>query len=307
MHIKQIGYALPKLLEPLAARAQRLNIPADYVMIYNRIYGIDQLPYDPNATVNSLLSEAVHNCLNAADIDVQTIKWLISSQTLYPNVPYGHNHLQKIKENFGLQQAHHFATNADKCASIAKACQLAQILFESDECQEHILIVTADITDEDTRQLSVTGLETDSAAAVLFSRKHHSQKILYTSIAQYGQYSKDFFTKGNKQDFEERYPTLLAQTILRAAQASNKDLKKVRWIFAHHASHYSWRKVANILNYPFENIYLKHAATFGHCFGADPWINFALATKENLLNKGDLCILVTVGLGASFSAMVVEV
>ena len=47
-------------------------------------------------------------------------------------------------------------------------------------------------------------------------------------------------------------------------------------------------------------------ATTGHCFGADPFINYATARDFGRLSPGDRYLMVAVGLGANFAATVVE-
>ena len=44
----------------------------------------------------------------------------------------------------------------------------------------------------------------------------------------------------------------------------------------------------------------------GHCFGADSFIGYAAARAEGRLRAGDPFLMVAVGLGATFSAMVLR-
>ena len=44
----------------------------------------------------------------------------------------------------------------------------------------------------------------------------------------------------------------------------------------------------------------------GHCFCADPFINYRTAVERQLLRRGDRYLMAAIGLGAAFSAQVFE-
>ncbi|WP_253073651.1 3-oxoacyl-[acyl-carrier-protein] synthase III C-terminal domain-containing protein [Sodalis ligni] len=45
---------------------------------------------------------------------------------------------------------------------------------------------------------------------------------------------------------------------------------------------------------------------YGHCFGADPYLNLATLIRQQRLSRGDKVMLVSVGLGATFSSLLLE-
>jgi len=68
----------------------------------------------------------------------------------------------------------------------------------------------------------------------------------------------------------------------------------------------SWYQVAAAIHMPIEKIYLKNISKTGHCFGSDPFINLKDGISAGLISPGDYYLLVTVGLGATFSAILFQ-
>jgi 3-oxoacyl-[acyl-carrier-protein] synthase-3 len=55
-----------------------------------------------------------------------------------------------------------------------------------------------------------------------------------------------------------------------------------------------------------DRIFLGNVPITGHCFCADPFLNYRTVADLGLLNPGDRYLMVTVGLGSTFSAMVFQ-
>lgn len=308
MYIKNIGFEIPKSVEPFSERAKRLNLTKDMETFYERFYGFTDLPYDPDATVDTLLTQAVNNCLaKTPSLDLNTVKWLIFSQSICPNLPFGYNILGKIKEDFALTKANYFGTYGHRCASIIKACQLAEVLFSKQEEQDHILITAADVGIGNDPFVPRMNMVTSSACALLLAKSHDANEVLHITVEQHTEYINHFYTTDRVVNYEKNYVTMLIGLIRRICQDSGIDLNQVKFIFPLHIKKYVWKSAAEQLNFPFEKIYFDNASRIAHCFTSDAWINFALASETNLLDKGDLCILVTVGLAGSFTAVLIRV
>ena len=55
---------------------------------------------------------------------------------------------------------------------------------------------------------------------------------------------------------------------------------------------------------PAERVYLDNVGRYGHCFGADVFVNFA--TVRDSLEPGDYCLMVSAGVGDSYGAALIR-
>lgn len=76
-------------------------------------------------------------------------------------------------------------------------------------------------------------------------------------------------------------------------------------IFPHNVNLSSWQRLIRELDVPGELIYLDNVPRYGHCQCADAFLNLVSMRKEGRLEDGGIYVLVAVGLGAIYSAMVI--
>jgi transposase-like protein len=81
---------------------------------------------------------------------------------------------------------------------------------------------------------------------------------------------------------------------------------EVAAILPHNANRFSLARLCRRLGYPFERVYLDNIPVTGHCFCADPFINLHSATAQGRLEPGQIYVMTAVGLGATFSATVLQ-
>jgi 3-oxoacyl-[acyl-carrier-protein] synthase-3 len=60
------------------------------------------------------------------------------------------------------------------------------------------------------------------------------------------------------------------------------------------------------LGLPPDRVVTDTIAEIAHCWGADPFINYRVAQELGRLSPGDRYLMTSVGLGATFAAMVLE-
>jgi 3-oxoacyl-[acyl-carrier-protein] synthase-3 len=103
--------------------------------------------------------------------------------------------------------------------------------------------------------------------------------------------------------YVETLDAVLREALDRAGFSANE----VTLVLPHNVNRLSWRQVADSMGIPLERIFLDNVAKLGHCFGADPFINLSDARSAGKVRPGDIVLLATAGLGATFAAMVVRV
>lgn len=84
-------------------------------------------------------------------------------------------------------------------------------------------------------------------------------------------------------------------------------MDRVDWIAPHNVNLASWHRLAQLMHFPREKIFLENVPRYGHCFGADPFINLHQLQQQQRLHKGDTVLLISVGLGATYSSLLIEI
>jgi 3-oxoacyl-[acyl-carrier-protein] synthase-3 len=106
-------------------------------------------------------------------------------------------------------------------------------------------------------------------------------------------------------EFAERYADALAEVIRAALDRAGITIDDVGLILPHHVSRMSWRQVVRKLGMRSpDRLFLDNLPLTGHCFTADSFINRETAEQRGRLRGGDRYVMTSVGLGATFSAMV---
>jgi hypothetical protein len=98
----------------------------------------------------------------------------------------------------------------------------------------------------------------------------------------------------------------LAEVIGQALAQARIALPDLRLILPHNVNRYSWLRLCRRIGHPVDRVFLENVPVTGHCFCADPFLNYRSALDRGLLRPGDPYLMAAVGLGATFSAMVFE-
>ena len=90
------------------------------------------------------------------------------------------------------------------------------------------------------------------------------------------------------------------------AKAGPAPGRRRRWSCRTTSTGCRGRGSPDIIGLPLERVFLDNVPVTGHCFCADPFINYRTALDLGRLRPGDHYLIAAVGLGATFSAMVFE-
>jgi 3-oxoacyl-[acyl-carrier-protein] synthase III len=66
----------------------------------------------------------------------------------------------------------------------------------------------------------------------------------------------------------------------------------------------SWVRICRHLGYPVDSVMLDYIPVTGHCYAADGFLNYTEAARKGLLRSGEYYMIVGVGMGGRFAAMV---
>ena len=106
-------------------------------------------------------------------------------------------------------------------------------------------------------------------------------------------------------EFCSTYTSSVAGVLQEAIAKAGLELGDITMIFPHNVNLSSWQRLIRELDVPGELIYLDNVPRYGHCQCADAFLNLVSMRKEGRLEDGGIYVLVAVGLGAIYSAMVI--
>jgi 3-oxoacyl-[acyl-carrier-protein] synthase-3 len=104
-------------------------------------------------------------------------------------------------------------------------------------------------------------------------------------------------------EFEHMYVPALADIIRDTLAQAGLGLDDLRLILPHNVNRLSWTRLCHLMDLPLDRVMMDNIPVTGHCFCADPFINYVHARDTGRLRPGEHYLMASVGLGATFSAM----
>jgi 3-oxoacyl-[acyl-carrier-protein] synthase-3 len=262
----------------------------------------------PSGTVADLLLAAAGR-LGALRGREDRVRYVVYARTVESVEPYPACALQDVRDGLGLDRAVAFTVTQHGCASGLLAVDLVGRLLAQDGDPDALALV---LTGEkaftaDVRMIPETSIMGEASAAALVRHGGPGGHVLAYATRTLGRFSDWLHPTGTLADeFREVYLEALTGVVLAALERAGMRLDDLDLVLPHNVNRHSWVRWCRQLGYPLERVLLANVPTLGHCFCADPFINHTTALELGLLGPGDRYLMASVGLGATFSAMVFE-
>ncbi|OLF05240.1 3-oxoacyl-ACP synthase [Actinophytocola xinjiangensis] len=275
---------------------------------YRRFLGLDRVRWDPAAHQVDLLCAAA-GALESLRGNEHRVRFVLHARTIEPTGPYSVNPLHQAVGKLGLGHATAFGVSQHACASGLLAVDLAaRLLAAQGDPSALALVLTGEKTYRHVARfmLAATIMGESSAACLVGLDGPRDRLVAYASRTD-GRFHELTAVSGEVATaFGEQYPAGLAAIITEAVDAAGLTLDDLALILPHNVNRVSWTRLCNQLGLPFDRVWLDNIPRTGHCFCADTFVNHTDATAAGRLRPGDHYLMVSVGLGATFSAMVLQ-
>ena len=323
--LQAVAIHLPSRSMPIEEAGERLGLSARQTLLFRRFHGLDKIRLDPDGTVENLLRGAI-SALTQLRETAHRVRYVVYATSLPVQVPYPGNPLRTVCREFGLEHALTFKVSHHACASGLLAVDVAGRLLDADAAlvdaddargrnlgpgqdgEPLALVLAGEKTFTRDAQLAPEiSLFSEGAAAALVRAGGGRDRVLSYRTALRGEYDGRL-----AEDpvllaaFNRAYPELLEGVIREASAAADTRLEDLKLILPHNANRISWRTFSRRTGFPLERILLDNVPEYGHCFAADAFINLRTALDRGLLEPGDRYLIAAAGIGAAFSAMVIE-
>jgi 3-oxoacyl-[acyl-carrier-protein] synthase-3 len=289
----------------------QLQLDEHRIGAFRRFFGLREACIHPTGTFTDLMIAAAGN-LDALRGCLPRVRYLIHARTIDGAEPDAVSSLQRVRSALGLDHAITFTVTEHACASGLLAVDIAgRLLAQDGDASGLVLVLTGEkaLTPE-ARVIPGISIMGEGAAAVLVRHGGSTDRMLtYAThtLDRINRYPK--VSDSAAQAFNDAYVDSLAEVILAVLRGAGIRLAELSLILPHNVNRISWIQLCKRLKYPLDQVLLNNVPILGHCFCADPFINFATALNLRILRRGDRYLMASVGLGtrgAIFSAMAFE-
>ncbi|ACS83923.1 3-oxoacyl-[acyl-carrier-protein] synthase III C-terminal domain-containing protein [Musicola paradisiaca] len=304
-HIDAIEMAFPPDVHTLETVAQEVGLSRLDTRMFDRFYGLRRF-HGGNGTLDELLTPVITQLQASRPQAFAAISHVAHCHTV-PDVrafdqrALTPNWLQRF-----APQVEFASLTMGHCATPLTAAEwlLKQLSPEG----YGLLLIGEKAFHPRVKLIRDTTLMGEAACAVLLSRQGDGPAILSRHTGQDGRFSiQKGYDERETTEFGEHYIDFTRRHLLAALDKANLTLGQIDWIAPHNVNLSSWHRLAQLLDFPREKIFLDNIPHYGHCFGADPFINLHFLMRQQRVRPGDKVMLVSVGLGATYASLIVEI
>jgi 3-oxoacyl-[acyl-carrier-protein] synthase-3 len=306
--IEAVASYVPEQRVSVEDVAGRLGLTTMQTRLFRRFLGLAEIRLDPDGSLLDLLSAAVSRLAELRGRE-QLVRYVLYARAMPVVEPYPVNTLRELCGAFGLGHAVSCTVTHHACATGLLAVDVAGRLLAGDEDAGALALV---LTGEkaftrDAQYVPGTSIFGEGAAACLVSLHGARDRVLAYASSIRGEFDGRLDVLPEMASrFEKEYPVSLAEAIAAAVSQAGMSLQDIGLILPHNVNVLSWQRLCRRIGFPADRVLLSNVPVTGHAFCADAFINYTTAADRGLLRPGTRYLLAAAGLGATFSAMVVE-
>jgi 3-oxoacyl-[acyl-carrier-protein] synthase-3 len=288
--------------------ADSLGLRRPEVGVFRKIYGLDRLRFDPDTGLFDLVLPAARRALKALP-EGRRVEYVIYAHTMQTLTPPHIDAAQVIRENLGLHDAEAFALTQQACVSSLGAIDVASRLLRAEASEgAHALMVTGERAYSPRVQLIPnSAIMADAAAACLVTLDGPGDEVRSFVTRTLGEYAAGLdMTREEIQGFGQSYGTVLGEVIHEDVAGAGMVFDDIDLVIPHNVNMVSWRQTIKEMEADPEKFFLDNVAHYSHTYASDVFVNYTTLRDEDRLVDGRNYVLVSVGLGATFGAMVIS-
>ncbi|MFJ8473353.1 3-oxoacyl-[acyl-carrier-protein] synthase III C-terminal domain-containing protein [Kitasatospora sp. NPDC094011] len=306
--LEAVAVHLPPHAVPIEAVGERIGLTPRQLRLFRRFHGLDQLRLDPTGTLPDLLHATLDNLPELRGRE-EHVRFVIHARSMPVAVPYPLNPLHEVLAARGLAHANAFTVTHHACAVGLLAIDLAGRLLAADPDPLALALVLAGekTFTKDAQLVPETGIFAEGAAACLVSADGPRHRVRSFAVRQRPEFDGRLAEDAELlARYQREYPNVMVEAIEAALHQAGLDLSELAAVLPHNVNQASWRMTARRIGYPLDKVVLDNVLSVGHSFAADGLINLHTATTRGLIRPGDHYLIAAAGVGATFSAMVMQ-
>ncbi|MDI5970926.1 3-oxoacyl-[acyl-carrier-protein] synthase III C-terminal domain-containing protein [Streptomyces sp. SL13] len=222
----------------------------------------------------------------------------------------------RLRDRLGLPGSGFYGVSHINCTSVLRSLELARRYLARPGAgpDERVLVLGGDQGSHHDRSRVIPGLTVagDAVVAVLVQGPGGTDRPRYRylggAVARDARFHRNLrMTRQESAAFAGAAGAATVETVRRAAHAAGVDLDQIDWVMPHLANRTLWRGFSRLSGFAWNRICLDLIPERGHNFGTDALMALEHADRTRRVRPGDRCALVSVGQGAYFQTVIVEV
>ncbi|MFE0044316.1 ketoacyl-ACP synthase III family protein [Streptomyces albireticuli] len=305
--LERIESFLPERSVRIDDVADSLGLRRAEVGVFRKIYGLDRLRFDPDTGLFDLVLHSARRALKALP-EGRRVRYVVYAHTMQAVTPPHIDAAQVIREELGLHDAEAFALTHQACVSSLGAVDLAGELLRAEAPEgAYALMVTGERAYSPKVQLIPhSAIMADAAAACLVTVGGPGDEVRSFTTRTLGQFAAGLdMTKEQTQGFGQVYGTVLGEVIHEAVARAELSFDDIDLVIPHNVNLVSWRQTIKEMGADPGKFFLDNVPLYSHTYAADVFVNYTTLRDRGRLVPGRHYVLVSVGLGATFGAMVI--
>jgi 3-oxoacyl-[acyl-carrier-protein] synthase-3 len=304
--IEDIAVHTPARRVALETDYERLRIDSRRARVYARMYGFDQIALAEPGEEFDMLQRAVCGVLAHSATDSRQVRLVLHAHTGPYIGPVGHSLPRQIARALG-PHVRTFGMQLHKCVSSLTALHVAERLLRQYPHGSRAILLIGEAADSEDLRILDAGVVGDVGCAVLLTRDAPRDQVVASTVRVHGEYARGIYDDPSapvRQDYDQRSRDLMVKAIAETLDRAQVSLADVRYVLPHNVNVKRWLRAIDALGVDRGRVYLDNVARYGHCFGADVFVNFAAVRRA--LQPGDYCLLVSAGVGDTYGATLIR-
>lgn len=301
-----IGLHFPDRVEKLGAVAEELALSRDQTRMYGRFFGFDSFRCDPEQALAPLLHEASRLVLERNRELNGRLTHVVYCHTLSSTTVFaGETH--PVLEPFTARGLEACSVTMNHCATGLTALNILDMVLSDNDVA--LVLIGEKAFHRVIRVIENATIMGEVGCALLVGRGAGPYQILGSATSHDGRFALITGRPGDDSldAFGDNYVEFACESIHRALTRFGVRLADIRCVMPHNVNIPSWSQIAQQIGLDPNRIHLSTIGRYGHCFGADPFINLVHARHEGVVCPSDVVLLFSVGLGATASSALIEV
>ncbi len=207
----------------------------------------------------------------------------------------------RLQAALGLDQAIVVGLGQQACTGMLGSIRLARGLLASEPDMDRILCVTADRFPPGARYEQAYSLISDGAAACVVTRDPGDYRLVASHHITNGAMvsADDDETVGAYFSYVHR---LVTELLAKAGRAPCE----LAWVVPQNTDPRAWRILARLLGVDDGRVFAASLPDVAHVISGDNIVNLSWLEERDVLQAGDLVMLVMAGYGMNWQALLVE-
>ncbi|SCW88846.1 3-oxoacyl-[acyl-carrier-protein] synthase-3 [Rhizobium mongolense subsp. loessense] len=301
-----VQLSFPETIEGIDEAAVQLQLSCDQRRMFQRFLGFETFRCEPTSSLAPFLHDAARLILQRNEALASRLTHVVHCHTL-PATSLVGSEMQSVLQPFSSRGLEVFSATMNHCATGLTALNILGELL--DEGEIALVLIGERAFHRVVRVIENATIMGEAACAILVGHGAGPYGVVDSNVYHDGRFALITGRPDEASDgeFSKRYLEFACEGIHRALSRFGVGLGELRCVMPHNVNVPSWLQIAQHIGLDQNRISLSTISRYGHCFGADPFINLMQARRDGTIGPSDLVLLFSVGLGATASAALVKV